>query len=226
MPKTPGHALPQPSAASSEDVSEASARNAPAATTAPGLHSLVSLLERLPDAVLVLDREWRLTFANEEAIRISRLTPSDFNSRTHWEMYPETLGTPVERAYREAMRIGITAHIEHYYQPFDVWLDIHILTIPDGLALHYRDITDRKRAESLGDASLRKLEQVLEAVSDSIVCIDRDWNCTFANRAALTILRTNTLIGENLWTRFPGNNDEPFASNYRSTMERRIPTEF
>jgi PAS domain S-box-containing protein len=187
---------------------------------------LISLLERLPDAVLLLDSEWCITFANAEARRISRLTDADLKSKTHWELYPETVGTVVERTYREAMRSRQDANLEYHYTPFDVWLDIRILAVADGLALHYRDISDRKRAELARDATMSKLEQVLEASTDSIVCIDRDWNCTLANAAARAILKSDDLIGANLWTRFPGNNEEPFASNYRATMEQRIPTEF
>ena len=192
----------------------------------PQAKALISLLDRLPDAVVVMDREWRITFANNEARRISRIGPDDFNSKTQWELYPETVGTRLERMYRESMRTGEDAHIEYFHAPFDLWLDVHVLPLPDGLALHYKDITARKRAEDLRDASMRKLEQVFEATSESVVCIDRDWNCTFANTAALKTLKTDDLIGENLWTRFPGNNEEPFASNYRATMEQRIPTDF
>jgi PAS domain S-box-containing protein len=81
-------------------------------------------------------------------------------------------------------------------------------------------------ARSEADAEHDPLVDLLSLLPESIVCIDRNWICTFANRAALTILKADHLIGENLWERFPGNQQEPFASNYRTTMERRIPTEF
>ncbi|WP_263373282.1 PAS domain-containing protein [Granulicella aggregans] len=187
---------------------------------------MTSLLERLSDGVLMIDREWRVIYANPAAMRISRLRPEDLNSRTHWELYPETVGTVIERMYRDVMNGGEDALIVYYHEPFDVWLDIHIFSIKEGIALHYSDVTGRMRAEQARDESMRKLEQVMAAITDSVVCIDRDWNCTFANDAALKILQTDSLIGENLWTRFPGNNEEPFASNYRATMERRVSTEF
>lgn len=193
---------------------------------APGGDALLSLLYRLPEAVVVFDRDWRITFANEEARRISRLTSQDLNSKTHWELYPETVGTTLEQVYRNGMERGVSAHIEYYHAPFDTYLDLHVIAMPNGVAIQYRDVSDRKRAEAVRDRAPRKFEGVFEALKDSIVCIDRHWNCTFANSAALTILKTDTLIGENLWTRFPSNNEEPFASNYLKTMEQRVPTEF
>ena len=188
--------------------------------------SRARLIELLPEAILCFDRNWVMTYANAEAMRVSRIKPSDVHTKTHWELYPETVGTALERAYRAVMQTREPRHIEHFYAPFDVWIDVHILPTEEGIALYYRDVTDRKRAESLRDSAVRQLRQIFDASPDSIVCIDRNWICTFANRAALEILKTDTLIGENLWERFPSNQKEPFRSHYRTTMERRIATEF
>ncbi len=187
---------------------------------------LKHLLTQIPDSILCLDRDWRITFANAEARRVSRITEADINTKTHWEIFPQTVGTDLELTYRRVMQTGGPAHTEYFYQPFNVWVDIHVLPTQEGIALYYRDVSDQKRAEALREAANRHLQHVFDASSDSIVCIDRSWNCTFANRAARAILKADDLIGANLWTRFPGNREEPFASNYRTTMERRIPTEF
>jgi PAS domain S-box-containing protein len=187
---------------------------------------LARLIALLPEAVLCCNTNWTITYANAEAIRISRIQPSDINTRTHWQLFPETVGTDLERTYRNVMQNRVAQHIEHFYAPFDIWLDVHIIPSDEGVALYYRDVTDRKRAESLRDSAVRQLQQIFDVFPDSIVCVDRQWNCTFANRAALAILKTDTLIGENLWERFPSNKQEPFRSHYRSTMERRLPTEF
>ncbi len=189
-------------------------------------HHLARLLAQVPEAILCFDRNWMITYANAEAIRISRIQPTAIHSRTHWEIFPETIGTDLERAYRSVMESRIAQHLEYFHAPFDIWVEIHILPIDEGITLYYRDITDRKRAEAHRDAAVLQLQQIFEIAPDSIVCIDCEWNCTFANRAALKIMKADTLIGENLWTRFPTNQQEPFRSNYLTTMERRIPTEF
>jgi PAS domain S-box-containing protein len=84
----------------------------------------------------------------------------------------------------------------------------------------------RRETDADQDSANLQLQQILDAAAESIVCIDRDWICTFANRAALTILKADNLIGENLWERYPSNKEEPFQSNYHITMGQRIPTEF
>jgi PAS domain S-box-containing protein len=187
---------------------------------------LARIVAQLPEAILCFNQNWVITYANAEAVRISRIQPSDIHSKTHWQLFPETVGTDLERTYRAVMQTRVSRRIEHFYAPFDVWVDVEILPTEEGVALYYRDVTDRKRAEVLRDSAVRQLQQIFDASPDSIVCIDRGWNCTFANRAALDILKTGTLIGENLWERFPSNQQEPFRSNYLAAMERRVPTEF
>jgi PAS domain S-box-containing protein len=187
---------------------------------------LAGILTQLPDAILSLDRNWIITFANAEAFRISRLQPDEINTRSHWELFPETIGTEVEHAYRAVMETRVARKIEYFYAPFAVWLEISVSPIEDGIALHYRDITDRKYAEVLRDDAVNRLREIFDAAPESIVCINRSWKCTFANRAALDMLKTDSLLGEDLWERFPSNRQEPFRSNYLATMERRTPTSF
>jgi PAS domain S-box-containing protein len=202
--------------------------------------SLLSLLERLPNAVLVLDIDWRVTFANQEARRISRLEPTDLNSKTHWEMYPETLGTPVEAVYRQVMGTGVSSRLEYFYAPFSVWLDIHVLAMPGGIALHYLDITGRKRAEydreraqqqseqaqAQREATARRLQQVLDVTSDGVVSVDCAWKFTFVNRSAAAMLGRDDLLGKQLWQEYPDAVGSEFDRNYRLAMERRIPAAF
>lgn len=191
-----------------------------------GKDAVVRLMSQIPEAMLCYDREWRITYANAEAVRISRIQPSDIGTRTHWEIFPETIGTELEHAYRTVMESGVSQQVEYFYPPFDVWAEIHLLPTEEGIALYYRDITARKRAEAERDAAVGQVRQVLDSSPDSIVCIDHDWKCSFANRAALEILKADALVGEDLWERFPSNREEPFRSNYIKAMEQRVATEF
>ena len=187
---------------------------------------LARLIAQIPEAVFCFDRNWVITYANAEAIRISRIQPADIQRKTYWELFPDTLGTELERICHDVMRTRISQQVEYFYEPFDIWVDVHILPTDDGISLYYRDITARKRAEGQRDQTVGQLQQIFDSDADSIVCIDGNWNCTFANRAALSILKTDNLIGENFWERFPSNRHEPFRSNYLAAMEQRIPAEF
>lgn len=187
---------------------------------------LSGILAALPDAVLCVDRNWHITYANDEAIRISRLHPEEFAERDFWEIHPTLLGLDLERQYRDAMASGKAGHVEFYYPPFEVWVDIHILPTDEGFALVYRDITEPKQAEAREAAAARQIRQVFEATADGIVIIDRNWRFTFANQRALELVGSTDIIGHDIFELFPGNLEEPFQSTYRGTMATRMPNEF
>jgi PAS domain S-box-containing protein len=189
---------------------------------------LAGLLAQIPDAILCFDRNWVITYANPEAMRISRILPTDIHQKTHWELFPETIGTEVERSYRNVMQTGVAQHIEHFYAPFDVWIDVHIIPTEDGVALYYRDITDRKGAEFLRDTSARQLGQVLEITTDAVVSLNHDWYFTFINRRAKELLNPKgELLGKNLWEEFPEvTQPGEIPYHYNRAMYERIPSEF
>lgn len=124
---------------------------------------LTNVLDSITDAFITLDRDWRITYVNPEAARINRKPAAAFLGKTHWEEWPASVGTVVEQHYRKAMTERIPVHFEHRYTvegEYDVWLDIHAYPTEEGLALYYRDISERKRLE----ADLRKDEEFLSAI--------------------------------------------------------------
>lgn len=194
-----------------------------------GETALRQVMDGLPDAVLLLDENWRIVYANETARRISRIRPENLNRETHWELYPETVGTEVERAYREAMRLGEERHVESYYAPFRVWIDVRVLPVGRGLALHYRDVTAVREAEEARDAAAQQLRQVFDATTDGVVSVDREWRCTFLNPKAKELLGPSAdVLGKNIWESFPGAvyHDSPYVTYFNRAMHDGLPGEF
>jgi len=75
---------------------------------------LSRLVAQIPEAVLCFDRNWIITYANAEAIRISRVQPADFHSKTYWELFPDTLGTELERICHEVMQTRVFQQVEYF----------------------------------------------------------------------------------------------------------------
>ena len=189
------------------------------------LRQMRQVLDATADGIVIIDREWNFTFANKRALHL--VGTEDIIGHNIFQLLPGNNNEPFNTAYRTAMDRHVPAEFEAFYpSPINTWCKVCARPCDDGIIVFFSDITDRKLTELRENAIALRFAQVLEAADDSIVCIDRKWNCSFANRAARTILKTDNLIGENLWTRFPSNQDEPFASNYRTTMEQRIPTDF
>jgi PAS domain S-box-containing protein len=189
---------------------------------------LARLLSQVTEGIVCVDRNWIVTFANEEASHRGRFSPADIGTKTFWEIYPHLVGDDLEHVYRGVMRTGEKTSVEYYSERIDGWLNVSIYPTDEGIALFYHDITDRKGAEFLRDTSIRQLRQVLETTTDAVTSIDRDWNISFLNRRAKELLSPKgELLGKNLWREFPfaAQHGEIFH-NLRSAMEEDIASEF
>ena len=201
----------------------------PAAEALPG--ALLSLvLDGLPEGVLVMDKQWRIIYANANARSISRVLPEYIGHGTHWEHYPETLGTSVEADYREAMATGVGRVLDPYYfAPFDIWYSIRLIPVDHHLILHYRDVTAEQRADSTSRALSEQLAQVLDATTDGVTIFDRNWCITYMNFRAKEILSpSGDVLGSNVWESFPlaVYEGSPFVEHYHRAMDQRIPSSF
>jgi len=185
-----------------------------------------SLLAVCPEAVIVFDRDFRITYANPEAIRVSHLDPDGSIGASYWDIRPDMRGTPLEEHFHAVMHSRQVRRFEHFYPRFDLWVEVQAFPHEDGMAAFYKDITSAKRAQQMGDNTANQLRQVYAATPDAILIFDSNWDFIFANDHAIDLLHSGPLVGENLWQLFPGNYGEPYFSNYSRTMVKRVPTEF
>jgi PAS domain S-box-containing protein len=106
-----------------------------------------TILGRVTDAFMAMDLDFRLTYANEAAQRVSRTPLEAMLGKTMWEAFPGTIGNQFEIQYRRSLLQQIAVDFEEYYAPFDVWVEVHVYPSPTGLSLFFRDINDRKKIE-------------------------------------------------------------------------------
>lgn len=84
------------------------------------------------------------------------------------------------------------------------------------------DIADRKRAEADVEASGRKLNELLESITDGFCSYDRFWRCTYVNDNMLRILdRTRAqVLFRPIWQQFPQLRGTGFVASILQTALR------
>jgi CheY-like chemotaxis protein len=115
--------------------------------------------DRVSDADLGLDEEFRITYLDEDA---STLLPDDRDllvGERLWDVLPEAVDSPLQTEFQQALQADTTVELESYYEPFDTWFDVRAFPADGGLSVYFRDITGRKDREAT-------LEQVGEAVAE------------------------------------------------------------
>jgi PAS domain S-box-containing protein len=119
---------------------------------------LVQSLETMTDGFISCDARWRITYLNVAAERITGMKREDVVGSEFWSVFPESVGTDIERYYRRAMDERVAVKFETFYEPFQRYFESEVLPTADGgLALYGRDVTDRQHAmDVLQDNDRRK----------------------------------------------------------------------
>jgi two-component system, cell cycle sensor histidine kinase and response regulator CckA len=149
---------------------------------------LASTLTSMSDAFFVVDHDWRFTFLNPQAGRLLQRDPAELVGRVVWDEFPEAVGSDVYRAYHRAMETGRTQTVEAWYFPLlETWFGVNAYPGPQGLAVYFRDVTERARtALALEERERRVAERaaLLDEAQDAISVRDLDGVVTSWNRGA------------------------------------------
>ena len=117
-------------------------------------------LEHLIDGFWTYDSEWRIAYMNAAAESMSKRPRSEQIGRTIWELYPDVVGSELERQLRLAMDTRSMVEFEWMYEPWQRWFRHRIYPAPDGgIVVYVRDATETRLIEK----ALLRAEQVAAA---------------------------------------------------------------
>ena len=125
--------------------------DAAAAQAASAEQRAQGILERMSDSHCVLDRDFQIVGVNAAAERLLARPRETLLGRSHWEMFPASVGAPVGRAFRRVVAEGIEQHLTHHYagEGYDLRLELDAYpTDEGGVAMFWRDVTERVPAEA------------------------------------------------------------------------------
>ena len=134
--------------------------------------SVADLLDRMTDAFLGLDDEWRFTYLNERGRRVvceamgEELTVEELQRRQMWDAIPDLQGTVFEERFREAMTTQSSVSFEAEYEPLDAWFEISVYPSESGLSVYFRDVTERRRQHKELENRETVLREMYEVISD------------------------------------------------------------
>lgn len=109
---------------------------------------LRSVFENISEAFYTLDRDWRFVYVNPRAEQLMRRRRDELVGRRVWDVFPDTLGTIIEREFRAAVAGERPGEFEVLFEPLSAWFQARLFPHPHGVAVYFRDISDRKRAEA------------------------------------------------------------------------------
>ncbi|WP_318569461.1 PAS domain S-box protein [Salinigranum marinum] len=141
-------------------------------------HELGEVFERIDDAVLALDDDWRVTYLNTRAERLLGRSADELVGRSIREGVPDAIASTF-RGVEGAIDARETVTFEEYYSTLDAWFDVRAYPSETGLSVHFRDVTERKERE----AELERYETIVETIDDGVYVLDDDYEFVQMNDA-------------------------------------------
>ena len=95
------------------------------------------VLERISEAFVALDCDWRYTYVNRKAGELFGKDPKSLMGVHIWTDFPEGVGQPFHLAFEKSMREQVPPTLEHYHEALGRWFENRIYPSADGLSVFF-----------------------------------------------------------------------------------------
>lgn len=130
----------------------------------PGLSADArTIVESMGDAFYALDGAWRIIHANRRALEFWGLAAEDVIGREVWERLPQLIGTINETVLRRVRAEHRAINFEAPSPVTNILVQVTVAPWDDGVAVYWRDVTERAHAEQTLRASEEHLRLAQEA---------------------------------------------------------------
>jgi PAS domain S-box-containing protein len=126
-----------------------------------------TLLESITDAFYALDEQWCFTYVNQRALDYFGKQRAKLLGRCFWDVFPMAKGSVLEEQYERASHEQRSVSFETVSPLTGRWVEVRAYPTPQGLAVNFRDISERKQMEGELQRTLVELHAREEQLSEN-----------------------------------------------------------
>jgi len=157
---------------------------------------IIPILERMADAFLLLDKQWRFTYLNHQAEIALQQRREELLGKNVWDVFDAE--DPFFTAYQKAVTTRSVEEFTAFHAPTARWFEVRAYPSEAGLSVFLQDVTERPQ----NLARLELLEAAIAASSNGVVISDMkaaDQPIIYCNPAfeKLTGYEPSDIIGRN-----------------------------
>ena len=121
---------------------------------------LTATLESMTDGFVMLDHVGHFIYLNAEAERVLQTRHGRVIGKLIWHEFELVAGSNFEHQFHVVLAEQRTVAFEEFYAPLGIWLDLRFYPTSDGVAIYFRDVSERKLAARQLTRSHRALDML------------------------------------------------------------------
>ncbi|MBS1512049.1 MAG: PAS domain S-box protein [Bacteroidetes bacterium] len=166
-----------------------------------------TLVERISDGFIALDKDYCFTFINKAGEEMLSRPAQLLTGKNIWHEFPEAVHQIFYEACARAMRTQKYISTEGFSYAANRWVHINIYPSPTGLSVFFRDINLQKEAALEAEKNKKEAEKndlirkkIMAAALDAIIYIDKKGNVIAWNEQAEKVFgwKAEEITGKNI----------------------------
>lgn len=131
---------------------------------------LSATLASITEAFVTLDGDGLFTYLNPESERLLQKSGATLLGQPVWQDLGAGLAQRLRTALMGALHSGQCVELEDHFPTLGKWLEVRAYPFDEGLAVYFRDVTERRRSQEL----LMLLETSISRLNDIVVIAEAD----------------------------------------------------
>jgi PAS domain S-box-containing protein len=152
----------------------------------PTQGNIDTILDRITDAVLVLDNNWCISYCNKAAAQFFHKPTGLLSGQHITTIWPDYKSQPLYKTCQQALKDLHPISLEE--NDGQRWWEKMIYPSPEGLTIFFRDITDRKKAEQQLEKGEKRYRALIDHNDGIISLVDEKMNVIFRNSAVAKVV--------------------------------------
>lgn len=125
---------------------------------------LSEVLARITDGFLILDENFRYTYANKRIGEMTGKEPASLLGKNIWEEFPDAIGSPTYHSFLKAMKEKTFQFSIDHFEPLNLWQENYIYPSFYGVSAFIRDVSHQKKHEE----QILKSERLYRSIASNI----------------------------------------------------------
>lgn len=128
-----------------------------------------TILRSITGCFFVLDQDWRFLHLNHPSDGYLPCPREELPGKTLWEAYPHWKGTEITDLLHRTLSQKNTAHFEFFDKKKSKWYEMYAFHMPEGLSIHFHDISSRKEVEERLQLAYDEVERQVQERTGQLV---------------------------------------------------------